>query len=77
MVKKFRRRVSWSKSREEGVESSVMFYLSNGNIQTSNVLMKNIFVLLHLKAPQRDLTAKKQFHLNTKTWKWQKEYYNI
>ena len=39
--------------------------------------MKNIFVLLHLKAPQRDLTAKKQFHLNTKTWKWQKEYYNI
>ena len=24
---------SWSKSREEGVESSVMSYLSNGNIQ--------------------------------------------
>ena len=31
--KKFRKSVSWSKSREEGVESSVMSYLSNGNIQ--------------------------------------------
>ena len=30
--------------------------------KTSNVLMKIIFVLLHLNAPQRDLTAKKQFH---------------
>ena len=52
LSKKFRRSVSWSKSREEGVESSVMSHLSDGNI----------IVLLHLNAPQRDLTAKKQFH---------------
>ena len=66
LSKKFRRSVSWSKSREEGVTEKFCHVLSEKwehtvYSKTSNVLMKIIFVLLHLNAPQRDLTAKKQF----------------